>query len=90
MTLERVTLASEQQKLHKEVMGSDIKHIVKMKPVNLDQKLVKNRQCRTERLFRAKQLKYAKTSGSSAKSKQGTYQENFRKNSKIGGYSLTK
>ena len=72
MTLERVTLASKQQKLHKEVVGSDIKHIVKMKPVNLDQKLDKNRQGRTEWLFRAKQSKYAKTSGSPAISKQGT------------------
>ena len=55
MTLERVTLASEQQKLRKEVVGSDIKHIVKKKTVNLDQKLDKNRQSRTDWLSRAKQ-----------------------------------
>ena len=71
-------------------MGSDIKHIVKMKPVNLDQKLVKNRQCRTERLFRAKQLKYAKTSGNSAKSKQRTYQENSGENFKNWRLQLNK
>ena len=41
----------QNNKLRWGLMGSDIKYTVNMKPVNLDQKLVKNRQCQTKRLF---------------------------------------